>query len=500
MIKTLPLISSDYESFEYPEETYEALTNQGQTAVYTHEVWNELVNKLSGAMDEAGLVWSADYGGVNETKMSYFDIFTAKRFNAVTYNIEKLINNKWKWDVVPDVTGFLGRARVNGYTEVGNNADVVYGWYLIELARVVNLFIDILKNEADFAELIYEESIETSLNDGIRGGDAERLEYAESIETSLDGGLRAGDSLPFDSESISSSSESAEMVANDGAVIEADNVSKTIESTDMISADGGVMESALRSFTEQIAKLNVCVAGLMKSTYNKQETTLDGEILSGDAGSFGNSDIASSLADSEMNTGDAQNTDADGIQGSVVDAEMILISPLYAESDRVSMTNTSLEMISISPYLAIGQAISESNVSSEIHQKESAGIEVDGVSSTGLSGGFIGGIAERIKASLISRFNVFCKLVFESDLIVEWIDPVLTGTNLYITHAYLSYQEENALIVDVPIFFEPERTGNNLYIQTGFVMEGNLVDTEYYIEPVQDDSELYIRQSFFEKE
>lgn len=445
MIKTLPLISSDYEAFDWQtdedtQKAYDALINKGQTGEFGYDVWNDIVSKLSVAMDEAGLAWDATYGGVNETMMSYFDILTAKRFNAVAYNIEKLINNNWKWAVVPDVTGFLGRARVNGYTEAGKNADVVYGWYLIELARVVNLFIDILKNEADFAELIYEESIETSLNDGIRGGDAERLEYAESIETSLDVGIRAGDSLPFDSESISSSSESAEMVANDGAVIEADNVSKTIESTDMISTDGGVMESALRSFTEQIAKLNVCVAGLMKSTNNNQETTLDGGILTGDGASFGNSDIASSLADSEMNTGDSQSTDADGIQESVVDAEMIAVIPIYTGAEDTSHSNASLEMISISPSLIDTDSVSESIVSTEASLKESARAEIDGESKTITTTDLYGGIAELIGSLLMSNFTVSAVLSFYEE-ILSWIDPEWTSeTNLYIRQAYSAVQ------------------------------------------------------------
>lgn len=465
MIKTLPLISSDYELFDWQtdedtKKAYDALINKGQTGEFCYVVWNDIINKLSGAMDEAGLAWDAQYGGVNETKMSYFDIFTAKRFNAVTYNIEKLINNKWKWDVVPDVTGFLGRARVKGYTEAGNNADVVYGWYLIELARVVNLFIDILKNEADFAELIYKESIETSLNDGIRGGDAERLEYAESIETSLDDEIRAGDSQPLEADSISSSNESAEMVAGDGIQIEADSISETTNDTQMISADGGLIQTAVNSFTEQIAKLNVFVAGVIKSTNNKQETTLDGGILAGDGATIEHSDIAETILDSEMNTGDAQKTDADEISESNVDADIIVIEPMYAESDAISETKASLKIMSISPYLAISQGISESNVSTEIQQKESAGIEVDGVSNTGLSGGFIGGIAERIKASLVSKFNVFAELSF---LVPEWLSPIQTGTDLYIQQVYSAVHEGSNLEIDN--WLEPIQTGSNLYIR-----------------------------------
>lgn len=486
-MKELPLLSSDFEPFlwsqsngeaslEQTQESFNTLYNKDMCYKFSYLVWNDLVDKLNDALTQAGLTWKTTYGTVSSTKLTdKLTDFTARRFNSVAYNIDHLINNSWKWAVVPDINGFLGRTRVKGYRDVGVSADIVYGWYLIELARVVNLFIDILKNEADFAELIHEESIETSLNDGIIGGDAERLEYAESIETSLDGGIRAGDSLPLDSESISSSSESAEMVANDGAILEADNVSKTIESTNIISADGGLIKTAINSLTEQIAKLNVFVAEVMKSTNNKQETTLDGGIIVRDEGSFEHDDITSSVVSSEMNTGDAERTEAEGIGASSISAEMITIIPSYLESDAISETNTSFEMISITPYLAIGKEISESNVSSDVRTHDSLLVDTDSIGKSTHASNIIGSVGELIKSALISTFNVFAKLSFDSGAVSDWVEQV--GSNLYIRQAHKFINEENNgyfdRTVDVTFWVDPIKEGSDLYIRMDFHEEGD---------------------------
>ena len=142
-MKELPLISSAYSLFDWQssngnataEQTsaaYSAVVHQRQTKEFSRFVWNDLVDKLYGAMTEAGFTWDSTYGSVDATKINVvYGELTAKRFNALTCNIEKLINTNWKWSFDKSLKGYLGRARVYGVTETGKNADFVYGWYII---------------------------------------------------------------------------------------------------------------------------------------------------------------------------------------------------------------------------------------------------------------------------------------------------------------------------------------------------------------------------------
>ena len=485
-MKELPLLSSDFEPFlwsqsngeaslEQTKESFNALYNKDMCYKFSYLVWNDLVDKLNDALTQAGLTWKTTYGTVSSTKLTdKLTDFTARRFNSVAYNIDHLINNSWKWAVVPDINGFLGRARVKGYRDVGVSADIVYGWYLIELARVVNLFIDILKNEADFSELVYGDSIETSVNDGITNADGYGVEYGDSIETSVDGVIRSGDKLITDIDAISESVVDSEVVQGAASLVDADNISETLASTELNNGESVLASSVLKSLTNASATIKAYAVGLMKAT-GSQRTLLDSEFTGGDAIRVEHDDIGESILDSEMNTGDADRTEAEGIGASSISAEMITIIPSYLESDAISETNTSFEMISITPYLVIGKEISESNVSSDVRMHDGLLVDVDNIGKSTHASNIIGSVGELIKSALISTFNVFAKLSFDSGAISDWVEQV--GSNLYIRQAYKFINEENNgyfdRTVDVTFWVDPIKEGSDLYIRMDFHEEGD---------------------------
>lgn len=164
-MENLPLISSDYPPFDWnssngsataeqTQKAYVAITSEGATSDFSRLVWNDMVGKVLYLIAMAGSTWDKTYTTYADTLIEeQYGALTARKFNSVTYNIEKLIGTNWKWSFDKKQIGYLGRPRVVGVTESPKNSDLVYGWYIEELVRVVNLLIDILKNEADFGEL-----------------------------------------------------------------------------------------------------------------------------------------------------------------------------------------------------------------------------------------------------------------------------------------------------------------------------------------------------------
>ena len=193
-MKKLPLISLEYEEFDWLKDektqaAYAALINCGKTIDFSYVVWNDIIDKIAGAMDEAGIIWDSSYATLSQTKVQSLDDLTAARFNSVACNIDNLINTYWKWEHDKTLVGYLGRARVKGISDVGKNADITYGWYIIELVRILNLFIRILKDEADFGELAHEYNIEVPYTAPLLSRKSAPFEYQKIDKLNVDAPL-----------------------------------------------------------------------------------------------------------------------------------------------------------------------------------------------------------------------------------------------------------------------------------------------------------------------
>lgn len=198
-MEKLPLIESEYPLFSWEEsngsataeqtqKAYKAITSKGETSDFSRFVWNDLVDKVRHAVVESGGSWDSTYATLTGTKVqSKYDALTAKKFNSVALNIENLINTKWKWACIKDLQGYLGRSRMLGVSDVGEKkSDIVYGWYIEELARVTNVLLQVLKNEANFGEFAYQQSEETLTNATLKDTKAGRMDSLVLSKSTLD--------------------------------------------------------------------------------------------------------------------------------------------------------------------------------------------------------------------------------------------------------------------------------------------------------------------------
>lgn len=144
----------DWNTDDKRKKAYRAMTNKENTSLFAKKVWNDMVDCLNDALEEVGLHWNDYVASLTNTKFNVwfiFDLipqtFTAKMFNSVKYNIEKLMNQTFIWEYDRDYEGYVGRSNYRGVNEA-NEPDTLYGSAIIELARKINLVIQVLKDEA----------------------------------------------------------------------------------------------------------------------------------------------------------------------------------------------------------------------------------------------------------------------------------------------------------------------------------------------------------------
>lgn len=148
----------DWTTTEDRQKSYNALANKLNTSNFKISVWNEMVDLLNNALIDVGLSWDSTYCTLLETKL-YKILFlfpaplTAIKFNSFRYNIEKVINTTWIWQYDKNYEGYVGRKNFIG-ASTSNNPDTLYSSTMLELVRKLNLFINILKNEADLIDCI----------------------------------------------------------------------------------------------------------------------------------------------------------------------------------------------------------------------------------------------------------------------------------------------------------------------------------------------------------
>lgn len=122
---------------------HEAATTQGLVANYSHLVWDDFVRLLKTALDEVGLPWLNTYGSYDSTLVGEtYGSLTAQRFNSVVRNIRYPY---WTWESKPGSYGYLGRQTVR-------KGDTVYGLYMTELAKYLNVVLGIYNGTASTKE------------------------------------------------------------------------------------------------------------------------------------------------------------------------------------------------------------------------------------------------------------------------------------------------------------------------------------------------------------
>lgn len=147
-LSRIPALPESYPLFDWGnyQSSRDALVQGGPTNHFAKAAWNALVDDLADALTEAGLEWDNTYTTTEGARMTETDgQLTAAKFNSVRLNIDYPAPLGWAWERNPDFRGYLGRVPVRGVAEYGKNCDIVYPEYIIELARKLNLLLEIMR-------------------------------------------------------------------------------------------------------------------------------------------------------------------------------------------------------------------------------------------------------------------------------------------------------------------------------------------------------------------
>lgn len=199
-MKNIPCIDSDFPLWDWENpinntiyqsellSAYDAITSQGLTYNFGIRVWKCMVEWVRKAYKEGGLTWDDKYGDINSViiKSTTDDgILTAKRWNALTYNISKQIGTVWKWEYDKTQSGYIGRSLVE-------KNDFLYGWYMLELFEGINRLVGIMRGSANTSDCEYRKSIESNINASLVAPKAGILSYRNSIKGNISSDVYAG--------------------------------------------------------------------------------------------------------------------------------------------------------------------------------------------------------------------------------------------------------------------------------------------------------------------
>ena len=234
----LPLLSEDFQLFSWVDwpNSYAALYSGGYTANFEKECWNDIVDTLEAALHEAGFKWQNDYTTVSGAQItSSYGALYAEMFNSVRYNIDRLTLLGWDWAKEPTFFGYVGREDFNGVSTSGSAADEVYYTYFLELARRLNVLINVLKGEV--VEYISgNEQISVYYTERVRQGHSAPLAYDKILSLGdYDALIRAGRSG---------------VIRPQGATL------ITRDTGNILSGRAGIVRGTVRASTESNAVIN----------------------------------------------------------------------------------------------------------------------------------------------------------------------------------------------------------------------------------------------------
>ena len=135
-------------------KAHTAASEQGQCADFSRYVWNDIVDTLGKLLADLGLSWDGRYTTQTGAKITaLYGQLTAEKFNSVRHNIQAVAFTTWRWQFDYLKEGYTGRNDFRGVRVYGTNSDRVYGWYIIELVRKLNVAIELMRGTWPTVEL-----------------------------------------------------------------------------------------------------------------------------------------------------------------------------------------------------------------------------------------------------------------------------------------------------------------------------------------------------------
>lgn len=473
-MKNLPLLSSSFPYFSWEtqfnnatsaqlQSGYTALTSGGKTTEFHRFIWNDMVDLLSRAISDAGLTWDNTYGTAQETKvLEKYGAFTARKFNAITINIDQVIKNAWRWEVDQLFIGYVKRARFYGIAEKDDKGDYLYGQFIIELARVLNQFIAILKNEADFADFVIREHSSTPTQTTTLPRKSAPMRYGRSSYTIPISEVLRKQSRPIYSSLYSSSKTRAEALSKAIKGLTHKASSKALYGAKMNAPH--VARASYRDISKAPydGTANAPKAGRMASS-NKSKADYQTSMNKPQVELLEHQEIATAPYEVEALAREKMTIASEDTIASSVYTDVIVGKPKFPIHEESSETTTDTKVEKGNPKYLIHAESSKTTKEVELETPTQAKFvpRLQKSMSTSVTRALrktVLNLDAKIKSS--SKVSTF--LSFDG---IEDLWALQEGTNLHIYQVYDGYKETSDLYIDMEMWLAPIQNGSDLFIQ-----------------------------------
>lgn len=502
---------------EQTTSSYQVLIDAGKCVDFSRLVWNDIIDVLQSIFDEVGIEWDATYCTAEEAKITQaYGVLTSYAWNSVSLNIKRFGFVSWKWARNSQTPGCIGRDKMNGYATHGEDADYLYAWYLLEMTEKLNRLIQVFKNEADFSDFSSDHHSSTAINARMSAPKIEAITASPISESFAKSPLAAVPVLQVNGDGKGYSYQNGILLPLEtsrfhgwgkGASYVEANI-KTLGIAGLYTdyrieshTDAGIkvfgiaaMKNEIEAITKHIASaVSLGVASANSTLHEKSHYTAESvahkvEVITHTSKSeFKVAAEAKALVMKLLETAPKAE--------SKVDANLRADNPKFLESAEKSGSQTDARQNAIPSQILHAASKAESRISGLLSTKQSNPLRGYAKAVSAALAKPEPVAARCFKAAVQSVSKAVATLDFWKE-VFEWIDPIQTGSNLYIQSVWSSWSEADKAYIDVAEFYAPVKDGSNLYIQSAYraYSDGDkgYIDTDVYYEPVQTGSNLFI--------
>lgn len=399
-LNTIPVLPEDHPPFNWSEyqSSRDALVKGTPTKQFAKEAWNAIVDDLAAALSAAGIAWDSTYTTAEGARITTSPgKLSSDAFNSVRLNIDRPAPLGWQWAWNENFRGYLGREEFRGVSTHGKARDKVYPEYIIELARKLNLLLEIMRGTALLA-------------------DAEAT-YVASVIVQAE--ALSQPSLPAEAQHISSVHTSIEGTSAPGAPAEVQRRSGTRISVD---ADADI---AAPGYAYHNVPLLLRAEGNVREALPMEP----------------NPQLIGTQIHAEMESTKCIETSAELITGSRSDVEVEQLPPLHIEVGAVSHTCYGAEVEQFEALPAEARILFSSLAKAELVQKEPLPMAARALSGTKVTVDMAQ--AKPIDAEAVRLISTLTYCKVES----AWYPPVWVDGGLWIRQSHSVTQNENGELV-----------------------------------------------------
>lgn len=395
----IPVLDESWPLFDWEDwqTSRDALVKGTPTKYFAKEAWNAIVDGVAEALATAGLAWDDTYTTAEGAKITVaYGALTAEKFNSVRHNIDWPAPLGWAWAWNKDFRGYVGREDFQGRSTHGINCDAVYPEYIIELARKLNLLLELMRGTALINDIQVEQLSGVQIEAEALSRPAAHVEVEHISTTTASAEVRAAQGAPMDVQRKSSTQISAE--ARVGKVVE---MSAEVKNHTLISAEG-----------HPRLALPMEAGVLMGSKASA-------EVIAAQYVETGAEVLSASLAEAQVETPLSLPVEAEVKTGTACEAEMLLMEPLPMEAGVLMGSLAEAELVQQRSRPLVSRVLSATSISAEADTVKPLYLE-----------------AKHLAGTLVN-----CKID------TAWYPPIWVDGGLWIRQSHSVTQNENGELV-----------------------------------------------------